>query len=70
MNYLVDSDWVADYLKGRSEALDFLRSLGADRLAISLITFGEIYEGIYYGQIQGAMKKVSVIFCCGLMCYP
>ncbi len=28
MNYLVDSDWVADYLKGRSEALDFLRSLG------------------------------------------
>ncbi len=49
MTYLVDSDWVADYLKGRSEALHFLRSLGAEGLAISLITYGEIYEGIYYG---------------------
>ncbi|MBI3913582.1 MAG: type II toxin-antitoxin system VapC family toxin [Chloroflexi bacterium] len=49
MNYLIDSDWVADYLKGRTEALDFLRSLGAEGLAISLVTYGEIYEGIYYG---------------------
>ncbi len=49
MKYLIDSDWVADYLKGRREALDLLQSLAADRLAISLITFGEIYEGIYYG---------------------
>lgn len=49
MKYLVDSDWVADYLKGRPEASDFLRSLGTEGLAISLITYGEIYEGIYYG---------------------
>ena len=49
MTYLVDSDWVADYLKGRSEALALLRSLEAEGLAISIITYGEIYEGIYYG---------------------
>ena len=49
MKYLVDSDWVADYLKGRTEASEFLRSLGTESLAISLITYGEIYEGIYYG---------------------
>lgn len=49
MNYLVDSDWVASYLKGRKEALDLLTSLGREGLAISLISFGEIYEGIYYG---------------------
>lgn len=49
MNYLVDSDWVAEYLKGRKEATELLTSLGREGLAISLITFGEIYEGIYYG---------------------
>ncbi len=49
MKYLIDSDWIADYLKGKKEAIEFLRSFGTQRIAISLITFGEIYEGIYYG---------------------
>jgi predicted nucleic acid-binding protein len=50
MSYLVDSDWVADWLKGRSDAVQLLTNL-AQRgpLAISLITYGEIYEGIYSG---------------------
>ena len=47
MNYLGDSDWVAAYLKGRPDAVTLLG--GLDGRAISLITFGEIYEGIYYG---------------------
>jgi predicted nucleic acid-binding protein len=49
MSYLVDSDWVADYLKGRKAAFELLTSLGREGIDISLITFGEIYEGIYYG---------------------
>lgn len=50
MSYLVDSDWVADYLKGRSRAVALLDSLIADGLAISIIAYAEILEGIYYGQ--------------------
>jgi len=50
MSYLVDSDWVADWLKGRQVAIDLLTALAPDGLAISIITLGEIYEGIYYGQ--------------------
>ncbi len=50
MTYLVDSDWVAEYLKGRQRAVQVLSALSEQGLAISLITFGEIYEGIYYGQ--------------------
>ena len=46
MSYLIDSDWVADYLRGRPDAVALLPTL--DGRAISLITFGEIYEGIYY----------------------
>ncbi len=48
--YLVDTDWVAPFLKGRPEAVQLLTALSADGLAISLITYGEIYEGIYYGR--------------------
>jgi tRNA(fMet)-specific endonuclease VapC len=49
MTYLIDSDWVADYLKGRTPAVHLLDSLFPAGLSISIITFGEIYEGIYYG---------------------
>jgi len=48
VTYLVDSDWVATYLNGRREAIELLTRLAGEGLAISLITFGEIYEGIYY----------------------
>ena len=50
MSYLVDSDYVADYLKGKREAVALLSRLAPEGFAISLITFGEIYEGIYYGR--------------------
>ncbi len=50
MKYLVDSDWVVDYLIGKQQAIDLFSSVSQDSIAISLITFGEIYEGIYYGR--------------------
>jgi len=50
MRYLVDSDWIADYLVGKQEAVALLDALVSDGLAVSLITLGEIYEGIYYGR--------------------
>jgi tRNA(fMet)-specific endonuclease VapC len=50
MNYLVDSDYVADYLVARPQAIELLASLAKEGTAISLITVGEIYEGIYFGR--------------------
>lgn len=47
--YLVDSDWMAGYLRGRPNAVTLLQELFEHELAISIITYGEIYEGIYYG---------------------
>jgi len=49
MTYLVDSDYVVDYLKGRSPAPELLDRLFSAGLAMSIITFAEVYEGIYYG---------------------
>lgn len=50
MKYLVDTDWVVDYLKGKSPIVEHLKALASDGLAVSLITYGEIYEGIYFGR--------------------
>jgi tRNA(fMet)-specific endonuclease VapC len=58
VSYLVDSDRVADWLHGRSAAVDALRALAPDGLAISLVTYGEIYEGIYYGRDPAGSERV------------
>jgi tRNA(fMet)-specific endonuclease VapC len=50
MTYLVDSDRVAQYLKGRPEGISLLNALASQGLAISLISYGELYEGIYHGR--------------------
>src|SRR5688500_2232607 len=50
MSYLVDTDVVANWLKGRSEEGTLLRNLSPQGVAISLITYGEIYDGIYHGR--------------------
>lgn len=39
---------MADFLKGWQQAVDLLSQLASEGLAISIITFGEIYEGIYF----------------------
>ncbi len=46
MKYLADSDWVVDYLIGKQQAIDLFSSVSQDGIAISLITFGEIYHDL------------------------
>jgi tRNA(fMet)-specific endonuclease VapC len=50
MTYLVDTDYIADYLKGYKAATTLLNSILSQGISISIITFAEAYEGIYYGQ--------------------
>lgn len=49
MTSLIDTDVVVSYLNGRADAVTLLQQLVADGIAISVITYGEIYEGIYAG---------------------
>src|SRR5258706_15098573 len=49
MTYLVDTDYVADYLKGQRNVATLLEPLLPEGLAISIVTFAEVYEGIIYG---------------------
>ena len=50
MKYLIETDRAADWLKGRTDAVELLTSIAPDGLATSLISLGELYEGIYFGR--------------------
>src|SRR5436305_10432391 len=62
MTYLVDSDYVADYLKGRVPATTLLDRLFPEGIAVSIVTYAEVYEGIYYGQRRTASERGLRLF--------
>jgi tRNA(fMet)-specific endonuclease VapC len=52
MIYLIDSDWVIDFLRGRPSAVALLEDFPIGDIGISIITYGEVYEGIAFGPQQ------------------
>lgn len=70
MKYLIDSDYVADYLKGRSHATLLLDVLYPDGIAISIITLAEVYEGIFYGYKPDFYKTAFRRFLQGVRVLP
>lgn len=48
--YLIDTDVIASYLNGRPAEVALLQQLLPDGLALSTVTYGELYEGILYGR--------------------
>lgn len=48
--YLVDTDWIIDVLHGQSAATQALLDLADQGLYVSVITYGELYQGAYYGR--------------------
>jgi tRNA(fMet)-specific endonuclease VapC len=62
MSYLIDTDVVADWLNNRPTAVHLLPSLEPAGLAISLITYGEVYDGIYDGRDPHAAERAFVQF--------
>ena len=48
--YLVDTDYIVDALHGQAAVLQTLTDLAPQGLAVSLISYGELYEGAYYAR--------------------
>ena len=44
--YLCDTDWTIEYLNGSDDASRLFSSLADDGLGISIVTYGELYEGV------------------------
>ncbi len=70
MTHLLDSDWIIDWLKGRSPAIALVQTLAADPLAISAVTYGEVFEGIYYGQNRREIERTFRRFLSGVTVLP
>ena len=50
MPYLIDSDWVIDFLAQESKALQLIEQLAQEGIAISIVTNMEVYQGILRSQ--------------------
>lgn len=54
--YLIDSDRVIPFLRGRTAALELIASLDPLGLAISVITYAEVFEGVESGRAARASR--------------
>ena len=47
MKYLVDTDWIILHFRGNSEVARRIEELTPDGIGISVVSMGELYEGVY-----------------------
>lgn len=60
--YLIDTDWVIQVLHGNADATDTLAELASQGLAVSLISYGELYQGAYYARdAQRALEQLREV---------
>ncbi len=70
MKYLIDTDYVIDYLYGNQNARDLVAELDPEGIAISVITYSEIYEGIFGSRDVKQAEQVFRAFLEGVTVYP
>lgn len=58
VEYLLDTDWCVSFLNGRREATELVDELAPPGLAISLITWGELFEGLL-GDLPQSRRRVA-----------
>ena len=46
MSSLLDSDWIISFLNGRNDAVSMVRRLADHGIAVSIISYGEVLEGL------------------------
>ena len=62
MPYLIDSDWMVDRLDEVPEAVTFLDAIAADGIAISIITYLELDEGVLRSEDpQASEQKLNAV---------
>lgn len=69
MRYLVDTDWVINYLHGIDRTVRRLNELSSEGVGVSVITLAELYEGVFHSTdpegndraLQEFLEDVEVI---------
>lgn len=70
MKYLIDSDLVVDWLNGHQPTIALVSPLLGDGIALSIVTYAEIFEGIYGGRDPRAEERAFRAFLRGLTLLP
>ena len=70
MKYLTDSTWAIDYLNGRPAAHALYPMLDADGLAISIITYMELCEGVEGNRDPEQAERILRNFLRGVTVLP
>ena len=58
MKYLIDTDWVIDHFHHIERVTRRLEELTPQGLALSVVTLGELYEGVYYSRDSAESEEV------------
>ena len=59
MEYLLDTDWAIHAFGGRHRAATLLDRLVPERVAVSLVSVGELYDGAYgYANHQAHLERI------------
>jgi predicted nucleic acid-binding protein len=60
MEYLLDSDWIIHVLGGRHQAIALLDQLTPQRVAVTSVTLGELYDGaLGYANPQAHIEHIQ-----------
>jgi tRNA(fMet)-specific endonuclease VapC len=57
INYLIDTDWIINYLFGQEKTFEKVEELKQHGIALSVISLAELYEGVYYSKNPEASQK-------------
>lgn len=65
--YLVDTDWIVFYLRGREPYVSTLKRLQKEGLAVSVISVAELYEGVFRDQNPQTREEGLARFLAGVV---
>jgi tRNA(fMet)-specific endonuclease VapC len=68
--FLLDTDWIIDHFNGIAAITHRLEQLRPSRLALSVISLAELYEGVHYARDPAASRRVLSRFVTGLTVAP
>jgi predicted nucleic acid-binding protein len=55
--YLLDTGWIVRHLRGVQAYKATLLKIGAPQLALSILSLGELYEGVYRARDPDAAER-------------
>jgi predicted nucleic acid-binding protein len=70
MTFLLDTDWLIDYLSGDAAAQTLITTLLSDAITLNMVTYVEIYEGIERSPTPRTDERAFRAFLSGVEVLP